>query len=599
MRDSLQGTTTDEAVAPGMLHISTIRGLTALEEAFGQGPLTSWEDLLNADPFATFLQGPVWAMLWYRSYAGSFDPLVLMSERDGALVGVVPLAVEKSTGRLVFAGDQMGDYRDVVALPDCREEVLKALLALYREGRYPNMLHVGPTLPESNSVDLLLRICCTQGVRGIRRGHSGWRWWLDQAREAPDPLKKKSVHYKLNYFRKRGEVVPEVIAKRQDWDQFRDEFYHQHSLRQLASGRQLSFDNPEKRVFFDSLFDTGLGHVTILRVAGKTVASHYGCLWKDVLYLGAPAFDVREGAYSPGLLLIVLTMKRAQDWGMRGFDLTMGGGDLKERFSTTRVDLPSVDLYTGWWPYTRRRLLDQAISWLRRSLTVAGGDDDLWTKSVKPFVIQAADHARTALALGAAQGWRYLRESAFASWGGVDRRVSLEWRDQQRDRAPQPPPDHCFNRNQIYDFLKFDALSKGGLYYLRRGAAHLPQMGRGGDDLHTLVVQGKLVAWGFSRLASGKAPAKGDDVQLEPGTALLHGFQILPGPGLVAHLAGLTRHVAEERKLDGATRIQLDALNPSRTAEAAFLDAGFRLKRVETRMRFLKRERTRIRTVSD
>src|ERR1041385_7205451 len=121
MRDSFQGAATLDAAAPGMFHISTIRDLAALEQALSQGPLMSWDDLLNADPYGTFLQGPVWAMPWYRAYAQSFRPLILVIERDGALVGLVPLAVETSTGRLVFAGDQMADYRDILALPGCRE----------------------------------------------------------------------------------------------------------------------------------------------------------------------------------------------------------------------------------------------------------------------------------------------------------------------------------------------------------------------------------------------------------------------------------------------------------------------------------------------
>jgi CelD/BcsL family acetyltransferase involved in cellulose biosynthesis len=558
----------------------------------GQEPLASWGALLDTDSQATFLQGPTWAMQWYRAYRDSFDPLVLMTTRGGALVGLVPLAVEKSTGRLAFAGDQMGDYRDVIAAPGCREDVLSALLTLYRDGGYPNMLHVGPTLPESETADILLRICRVHGVKSIRRGHFGWRWWPEEATE--DPLKKKSVRYPLNYFRRRGNVDAEVIERREAWEAFRDEFYDQHSLRQLAGGRPLSFDNPTKRVFFDSLFDTELAHVTALQVAGRTVASHYGCLWKNVLYWGAPAFDVRESAYSPGLLLVVLTMKHAAAWGIRGFDLTIGGGDLKERFSTSRVDLPSVDLYARWGPYAMRRLLDFVISRLRRGLILFGSDETLWTKRVRPFFIKGANHARTAAGMGVREGWRYLQDAVLAPLIVRDRRVSFELPEEHRDASTQLPADHVLNRNRIYDLLKFEEPSVRALHYLSRAAAQLPQSNRAGDDLHTLLVRGRIVAWGFSKLAAEAPAPEVENAALEAGTALLHDFQMVSVKDNSMSLALLIRQVAAERMREGAKRIQVLAFNPSGTVEAALRSVGFRVRRVETRTHLFRWEWKRI-----
>ena len=287
-----------------------ITSIEELERLQNEIPLRGWGELLKCDPKNSFFQGPIWTREWYHAYRDVFDPLVITVTRGGELMGVIPLAVEKGTRRLAFAGDQMADYRDILSHPAARREVTRALLRVLREGRFPNMLRVGPMLPESDTPDIMLPIVREEGVWGIRRSHFGWRWWPEQATQ--DFLKKKSVRYPLNYYRRRGEVRAEVLTDSGDWSGLKEEFYNQHSLRQLYAGRDISFDNPRKRAFFERLFETNLAHVTVLRAADKIIASHYGCVWDGVLYWGAPAFDIRESAYSPGLLLLVLTMNAAR-----------------------------------------------------------------------------------------------------------------------------------------------------------------------------------------------------------------------------------------------------------------------------------------------
>src|SRR5712691_11771470 len=104
--------------APMTVQTRSIRTLADLEKELERPPLNRWEALLEADPTATLFQSPVWCMPWYRSY-DDFTPCVLIMTRAGELVGVVPLAVEGSSGRLTFAGDNMADYRDIVTLPAC------------------------------------------------------------------------------------------------------------------------------------------------------------------------------------------------------------------------------------------------------------------------------------------------------------------------------------------------------------------------------------------------------------------------------------------------------------------------------------------------
>src|SRR4029079_3803438 len=127
----------------------------------------------------------------------------------------------------------------------------------------------------------------------------------------------------------------------------------------------------------------------------------------------APWFDIREQQHSPGLLLVLQTMKQADEWGLKRFDLTMGEGDLKERFSTSRADLPTIVLYSRRLHYLGRRLRDHAVKAVRRVLAALRGED-LWKQRVKPVLLNTARHLHVAASVGPVQGYRYVCEMALS-----------------------------------------------------------------------------------------------------------------------------------------------------------------------------------------
>ena len=546
-----------------------ITSLTALENAICEQPLCQWESLLQTDPMASFYQGPVWTLPWYRAYAGSFDPLVLTLEKEDQLLGVVPLSVERASGRLAFAGDGIADYRDVVALPEYREEVIRALLRLCRDRRDARLFRIGPTLPESNTAETVMRICRSENLRAIHREHLGWRWVLEKANEQPDPLKKKAVRYSLNHFRRRGSVAAEVISSRDEWDQVSNEFFLQHSLRQLYGNRPISFDDPQKKRFFRDMFDTPLSHVTVLTVAGKAVAGHYGYRWKDVLYWAAPWFDFREQQYSPGLLLVLLTMKRAEEWGLKVFDLTEGEGYLKERFSTNCVPLSTVELYTRPSQYLRRRARDRAVKATRRFLR-ALGSERLWPAWNKPVLVEGSHFLRSAARMRPRQAFRYISAALRASGSG--RMVALRAPDAGTLTQNPLPPGHEIRTNEPGDLLK-GAHDPFLLSQVSRAARKLSKARD--SDFHTMLRNGKLVAWGCSRMMNENGSGL-PDLNIAPRAAILHDFEAQPGEE--AALTALLAHVVTEWRRNGAPQIWLIATNPDRATQLAFHSAAFQAK---------------------
>jgi hypothetical protein len=405
-----------------------------------------------------------------------------------------------------------------------------------------------------------MRMCTNENVRAIYRKHLGWRWLATEATQQPDPLKKRAVRYNLNYLRRTGDVAAELIGSRERWDQLSEEFFDQHSLRQLYGNRPISFDDAQKRRFFHDMFDTPLAHVTVLTVGGKAVAGHFGYRWRDVLYWAAPWFDFRQQQYSPGLLLVLLTMQRAEAWGLTAFDLTEGEGHLKERYSTSCVPLSIVELYTRPSRYLRRRTRDQVVT-ATRGLLRALGSENVWRGWARPALVESAHVLRSALRmrprqaaarLGTLRGWR------------PSRTLALRAPDGGRPMQTPLPPGHEIRTNEIADLLKgtHDPVVRN---QVSRAARKLSRAR--GSDFHTMVRDGKLVAWGCSRTNAGQGSVL-FAAEIPAAATVLHDFDAPPGEDKA--LTTLLAQVLHECRRHGAPQVWLLATNLDRAVIRAF-----------------------------
>jgi hypothetical protein len=355
--------------------------------------------------------------------------------------------------------------------------------------------------------------------------------------------------------------VAEVISSRERWDEVSDQFFDQHSLRQLYGNRPISFDDAQKRRFFHDMFETPLSHVTVLTVGGKAIAGHYGYRWRDVLYWAAPWFDFREQQYSPGLLLVLLTMKRAEEWGLTAFDLTEGEGYLKERFSTNCVSLSIVELYSRSSRYLRRRARDRTVTATRRLLRMLGSES-VWRRYARPALAESAHVLRTASRMRPRRALRYV--SAILRGWRPSRPTTLHAPDDGTVSQAPLPQGHEIHRNEITDLLKgtHNPLVRRQVSQAARKLSKAK-----GSDFHTMLRNGKLVAWGCSR----RGNENGSDVPnaTTPGrSAVLHDFDAAPGEE--GALTTLLARVISECRENGASRVQFLATNLDRVALRAF-----------------------------
>jgi CelD/BcsL family acetyltransferase involved in cellulose biosynthesis/GNAT superfamily N-acetyltransferase len=481
------------------LQVSYVTEMQSLEERLRGGLLAGWDTVVAADPTAAFFQGTAWCVEWYRAYSDSFNPLVVCVRSGETLVGVIPLALEVSTGRLTFASDNMADYRDVVALPEHREAVVAELLRMYAEGAYPNPLRVGPTHPESLTTGLILRADRALRARPITSSHPCWRLWFGCGRDVGNSAGKESVRRHLNYYRQRGSVTLERAAGGDEWDAFKHEFFEQHSLRQLMAGRPVSFDDARKRDFYDALIrrHPSSAHVTALRAGGKLIAGHFGYVWRDVLHWGASAFDVTEEKHSPGQILIALLLESARAEGLRGVDFTLGTEKFKSRFGNDRVFLPSVELYPTARRYYGRKFRNRAVAGVK-ALVVRGGDEQRRERL-------------TRLGRSLAEGAREFRaRGAQAALRGIYRGVARTGRSGELVFTATPETfrqsssalslyEACVhNKNQVGDLLRYEDESAEVEREISAAVKSAAKFLRSGGLLHTILIDEQLAGWAWS-----------------------------------------------------------------------------------------------------
>lgn len=235
---------------------------------------------------------------------------------------------------------------------------------------------------------------------------------------------------------------------------------------------------------------TPYGHALALWLNNDLVAGHVGFVYRDILYWSAPSFDIRQRQHSPNMVLLALTLKNLKEWGLRGLDLTIGEGDLKKRFSTTRVDLPWVELHPRASSYYAQAARLEATKTLKRIAFHLGGEE-AWTKRVKPTLQRATALVTTTREIGL-QGVVH-RAGLF----GRERQFEFTTRPDQLKMAPASPG--VLNENSIYDLLKRPVQVDAGARAIAAAARAYADIIKAGGAFYTLLVDDRLVGWTYSQ----------------------------------------------------------------------------------------------------
>jgi CelD/BcsL family acetyltransferase involved in cellulose biosynthesis/ribosomal protein S18 acetylase RimI-like enzyme len=566
----------------------TIVTLDALERALADGLREEWTSLIDRDALASLFQTPAWCMAWYRCYADAFDPFVLLVRSQEALVGLVPMAVERGSRRLTFASDSMADYRDIVALPGCRRLVVDRLIEAYLEGSFPNPLQVGWLDPASTTRSLVEDVCRDRKLSYVVRHQPCHRWF-------PPPPSKPSAQKFLNWFKRQGEVSFDVIESDESWPRFRDEYYRLHSLRQIQAGRELAFDDPRRTALYEQLFHSKevAPHVTAFTLDGQMLAGHFGYVWRGVLLLGPPAIRLEHERRSPAVILFAWIIQNAEALGLRGFDLTIGDSDFKRRLGNQCVDLTAVEVYRGRGSYLRRQIRRAVLGFAKRIVARIAGPE-AWDDRVKRVAGWLGYKRRRVAEEGVGAALAAAGRAAVTAF--VDVRRGHVYAMRPTDLEPVtaslgPGVQLEVHANRVEDLLLWKGRSPSTASAIAECARAYPRVRNVNGTLHTAVVSGALAGWGYSYYP--KEPARltetpGAVFEFEPGAVSLYDFHVLREfRGRRIYQALLT-HILQQRFAEGAPVAHISVLASNHSSRVAIERVGFRLVAVNAYRRVLK-----------
>jgi CelD/BcsL family acetyltransferase involved in cellulose biosynthesis/ribosomal protein S18 acetylase RimI-like enzyme len=583
-----------DAAAPidaiGAPSIERITNLEALEWALEAGLLQDWKRVVDADPRASLYQAPGWCVPWYRAYRDAYVPCLVVVRIGGTVVGLVPMAVDRASGELVFASHAMADYRDIVALPGYRPIVVDALVQCYVDGRFPNALQIGWIDPASDTPALVEEACRRRRLPITVRHQPCWRWF------PPAPAKPSAQKF-LNWYKRNGMVSFDVIDTESAWERFREAYYRQHSLRQIQAGRQVSFDDSRKAYLYEQLFHSAdvQCHVTAFRHDGQMLAGHFGYVWRGVLLLGPPSIRLEDEQRSPAVILLSWIIQNAERLGLSGFDLTIGDSDFKKRLGNQCVELTMVEVHGSREAYYAQAARDRAVGAAKRVVERLAGPG-AWKTKVKPAAAWLAYKRERLAEMGpGAAAESALREATARIY---ERRAGLVYAMTPERLRPVAPvlagDERCeFHENAVEDLLLWSGSSPNTASLLTHCARTYSRARATGRTFHTIVVNGRLAGWGYSYMPSEPAQlteTPGATLDFEPGSVSLYDFHVLPEfRGRKLYQALLTE-ILHRRFAAGAARAYITVLESNVPSKAAIERVGFERVRRNVYRRILTRE---------
>jgi CelD/BcsL family acetyltransferase involved in cellulose biosynthesis len=311
--------------------VTTAAGFAALEG--------SWDDLVRAmgRPSPFLLHG--WLAAWCRHYVPDGDLRVHVVQRDGALVGALPLYVSRRRGLRVvrFLGASQSALADMLLAPDAGEDVAAALLerALGPGHDLADLFGLagGGNLAaahEAAHLQLIERV--EAPVLDLTRG-------FDAVYHDKTSSKRRNLHKRR--LRQLGELGELQFTVARTTDELRDALEHAftlHNLRWHGRPDGSGFATPTgirfHRDAIVALAPLDVPRIVTLELDGRAIAFHYYLALCGRMYVHRLAFDPALSRLSPGVLTTLEALRVAGEEGLQRVEFL--GGD--ERYKLELAD---------------------------------------------------------------------------------------------------------------------------------------------------------------------------------------------------------------------------------------------------------------------
>ena len=284
-----------------------------------------------------------WIEAWWQTYHVGFDLLVLVARQAGAVCGIAPLVVRRSSRRLEFFGQNKayGEYLDVLVPRGLERDITPAvcerIIRLGELGKWQSV-HLATVSSESPNLAIMEQELAKRGVEVLRSAvrvcpfvelPTSWEEYLT--------LKGTTFKRRLEYYSRRlarsGYVVVEVPRNAREVDDVFDDVVrlHNHRWHTPIDGRFWSFHRRVARAFF--LLNQLL--LVRLRVGETVVAARYDFVFDNKAWNYQGGWLTEFGDRRVGTLMLCEVLRLCIQMGVREYDFLEGDAVYKRRLSTS------------------------------------------------------------------------------------------------------------------------------------------------------------------------------------------------------------------------------------------------------------------------
>jgi CelD/BcsL family acetyltransferase involved in cellulose biosynthesis len=338
---------------------------------------SQWALLYEACPWATGLQSPGFVIPWCHAYRDRYRILLICefsSSRN--LIGLLPVAIENTSGQATLPGGHQAEYKSWLALPSNSGSFIEqGLHVLAQETSISSLSfrYLAPGTPVdwvSNARESAWICQVEKDPRAIIR--------VGEAVEVADYLKKKnrlkSTKSKWNRLKRLGKIHFEQLVDASELAPIFDQLISYYDTRQGALyGKRAFQDDPAKKPFhFALLQEPNLLHVTVLKAGDEIVSASFGFVSRKTYSLAMSMFSPAHAQYSPVTLHFLLLVEQLHKQGFAVLDLTAGADPFKERIASDYDSVQVLSWYASRRVWVKQQVRQQGESLARRVLHAWG-----------------------------------------------------------------------------------------------------------------------------------------------------------------------------------------------------------------------------------
>ncbi|MFV0389419.1 MAG: GNAT family N-acetyltransferase [Pyrinomonadaceae bacterium] len=531
---------------------------TIKQDAFKQ----EWNRLFAACPWATVFQDFRYLAIWVDNYSDQFE-LILVSERDKSenLIGLLPLARERATGRLIVAGDHHAEYKTWLATPENGNAFPEKAFRLLAR-KFPKADLDFTFLAPGTPLEWL-----KNGWKHRSRLQSVPRSMVSLGEEntSDASLRKRGNKTRIRQLERMGELKLLEIETPEEFEAAFDRAENLSHLRLSAiHGVQVERDVQRKNFHLDLFNKTDLIYATRLDAGAETAAIKICFKNRNEMLLCITAMSPFFSKQSPSKLHLLMLGKHLTGSNYKSLDLSPGSG-YKERFSNEIDSIHTLRLFFNRTKSAKFNLKREAACNCKRALettqTPLGSAYDLMIRFKKKVS-----------KLNASSLYHGILNRSF-------RRIysKKECRIYSIDVENISNAEPIMKVNSIDDLLKYRAVE---LSRETRSQFHQKVLKNfeEGTRSYTLADEKDLLHYGWlkPRQTISQVFEVNQEYEMPEGSAVLFDFYTHPrarGKGI--YRRSLKQLLAEAKAIPGTKRVYIGAMKHNRVSRHVIESVGF------------------------